>query len=195
MLKYLFMPAIICMLFACNQPYVNKTLADSLHTTDTSLKTISAERMIIGGKSIGAIYIDENADSVIAKLGKPVYSDAAMGASLMTWIAKHGKATYQTTIYTHKNMGGSDEMINHIKEIKVTSPFFKTADYAGAGSELKDVRKLYKFKVRALSGRKKLSLYDDCGAGIGFEVDSTGRCIAVLVHAKGDSTATYLSMQ
>ena len=67
-------------------------------------------------------------------------------------------------------MGGPDEAVSHIKVIRVTSPWYKTADYAGAGSELKDVRKIYKLKMHTMPGYKPkyLALYDDYRAGIGF---------------------------
>jgi hypothetical protein len=93
-------------------------------------------------------------------------------------------------------MGDADDAVSYIKEIRTTSPRFKTADYAGAGSELKDIMKLYKLKKRDVPGNtdKKTALYDDYAAGIGFEVDSNGKCTAVLVHAPGDSSVTYINL-
>jgi len=196
MLKYTLILAVTSLMLGCEQSSTHKTLADSLHMADTALKTISPARMIVPGKRIGLISINENADSVILKLGKPARADAAMGASMMTWFIKRKKHTYQTSIYAHRNMGGADEAVSHVKEIRVTSPWYKTADYSGAGSALKDIKKLYKLVMRPVSNPniKKLSLYDDYGAGIGFEVDSTGKCTAVLVHAEGDSSVTYIDM-
>jgi hypothetical protein len=194
MLRYIFIPVVSILMFGCNSLSSNKTLADSLHTADTTLKAIVPDKMIVPGKSIGEIYINENADSLIKKLGKPDSSDTAMGASFMMWYDKHGKKLHQISIYAHRNMGDKDEAISNIKEICVTAPRFKTADYAGAGSALKDVIKLYKLKKHIASGDKKLWLYDNYETGIGFEVDSTGKCLAVYVHAPGDSSATYLNI-
>jgi len=192
MFKYLFIPAIAVLMFGCNSMSPHKSLADSIHAVDTPLKTIEHAKLIVPGKRMGDIYINENADSVVAKLGKPDSGDAAMGASIMAWFDKSGKTVHQTIIYAHRNIGAADEKINYIKEIRETSPSFKTADYGGAGSALKDVMKLYKLKKHASPGNKKLWLYDNYQEGIGFEVDSTGKCLAVYVHAPGDSSAAHL---
>jgi len=194
MFKYLIIPAIAVLIFGCDSLSTHKSLADSIHAVDTPLKTITPAKLIVPGKRIGDIYINENADSVVAKLGKPDSSDAAMGASFMAWFDKKGKNIHQTSIYAHRNMGAADEKVNYIKEIRETSPSFKTADYGGAGSEIKDVIKLYKLEKHPAPGNKKLWLYDNYQAGIGFEVDSTGKCLAVYIHAPGDSSAAHLNI-
>ena len=195
MFKYLFISAISILMFGCESMSTHKSLADSIHAVDTPLKTIAPAKLIVPGKRIGDICINEDADSVVAKLGRPDSSDAAMGASTMVWLDKTGKNTHQTSVYAHRNMGAANEKINYIKEIRETSPSFKTADYGGAGSEIKDVLKLYKLKKHPASGNKKLWLYDNYQEGIGFEVDSTGKCLAVYIHAPNDSSATYLNVR
>ena len=199
MFKYILIPALLVSLTACNQnnhTAEKQPLADSLHATDSALKPITADRLIVPGKRIGMTRLNGNADSLVTKLGKPDSGDAAMGAQMMTWINKHDTNKYRTTVYSHRNMGGADENVSYIKEIRVTSPWFKTADYAGAGSALKDIKKLYKLKMHMLDTyKKKYALYDDVNAGIAFEVDSTGKCAAVLIHAAGDSTGSYLNIR
>ena len=194
MFKYLFIPAVALLLFGCESMSTHKSIADSIHAIDTPLKTIAPAKLIVPGKRIGDICINECADSVVKKLGKPDSSDAGMGASFMAWFDKTRKTVHQTSIYAHRNMGGKDENISHVKVIRETSPSFKTADYGGAGSALKDVMKLYKLEKHPAPGNKKLWLYDNYQAGIGFEVDSTGKCLAVYVHAPNDSSATYLNI-
>ncbi len=199
MRRYIFIVAITFSLFACtqNQPATTQSLADSLHTADTSLiKAISPVHLIIPGKKIGHIYINADADSLAAKLGHPSFTDAAMGALMMQWTARANGHVYETITYSHRNMGNADNSVSYIKEIRTTHPKFKTADYAGVGSELKDVMKIYKLKKRDVPGGtdKKTALYDDYGAGIGFEVDSNGKCTAVLVYAPGDSSVTYINL-
>jgi hypothetical protein len=194
MLKYFIFPAIITMMFGCDSLSNHKSIADSIHAIDTPLKVIPTAKMIVPGKRIGDIYINESVDSVIDKMGKPDSGDNAMGAASMVWFDKTGKVVHQTSIYAHRNMGGTDEKISHVKVIRETSPRFKTADYGGAGSAIKDVMKLYKLQKHMAPGDKKLWLYDNYQTGIGFEVDSTGKCLAVYVHAPGDSSATYLNI-
>jgi len=185
-------------LFACNQnpPATKQSLADSLHTADTSLKTVSSVHLIIPGKKIGRIHINADADSLAAKLGHPSFTDAAMGALMMQWTARVNGLVYETTTYSHRNMGDADNAVSYIKEIRTTHPKFKTADYAGVGSALKDVMKIYKLKKRDIPGatNNKAALYEDYMAGIGFEVDPNGKCIAVLVHAPGDSSVTHINL-
>lgn len=189
MLKYSFIPAIVAIMLSGCQQQAHQSLVDSLHTADTSLKTISPVHLIIPGKKIGHIFINADADSLAAKLGHPSFTDAAMGALMMQWTARANGHVYD-------NMGNADNSVSYIKEIRTTHPKFKTADYAGVGSELKDVMKIYKLKKRDVPGGtdKKTTLYEDYRAGIGFEVDSNGKCTAVLVHAPGDSSVTYINM-
>jgi hypothetical protein len=194
MFKFLFISAVIILMFGCDSMSTHKSLADSIHAVDTPLKTIAPTKLIVPGKRIGDIYINGNADSLVAKLGKPDFGDASMGGAVMIWLDKGGKRVHLTVIYAHHNMGGADEKINYIKEIRETSPTFKTADYGGAGSAVKDVMKLYRLKKHPSPSNKKLWLYDNYQAGIGFEADSTGKCLAVYVYAPGDSSATYLDI-
>jgi hypothetical protein len=197
--KYLLIPAVIVSLFSCNHiPFVSsahKSLADSLHAADTNLRVIGTERLIVPGKRIGNIYINGNADSLVTLLGKPDFTDAAMGAQLMKWDVIYNKKKYKTNVYSHRGMGGADRTVSQIREIRTTSPWYKTADYAGAGSELKDIKKLYKLKIHPLTAGSKTSLYDARSQGIAFEIDSTGRCSAILIHAPNDSTSTYLDIR
>jgi hypothetical protein len=184
--------------FACNQPQatVHSALVDSLHMADTVVKPITKAHVIIPGKSVGQMAINGNADSLATSLGKPDSSDAAMGAAMMLWRNKYKKGVYKTIVYAHRNMGAADENVSHIKAIYVSAPFFKTADYSGAGSDLRDVRKLFKLTMHPIPGytTKQLAFYNDYGAGISFAADSTGRCHGVLVYARGDSSVTYVNM-
>ena len=199
MKKYLALLA-LPLLCACNQPVpqstVHSALVDSLHNADTVVKPITNARVIIPGKSVGPIAIEGNADTLSKTMGKPDSSDAAMGASMMMWNVKYKKNSYKTIVYAHCNMGAADEKVSHIKAIFVNSPYYKTADYSGAGSGLRDIRKLFKLKRHALPGYtlKQLALYNDYGAGISFAADSTGRCHGVLVYARGDSAVTYINI-
>ena len=199
MRRTIFIIAVTFSLFACNQnkPAAKQSLADSLHTADTSsTKAVSSVHLIIPGKKIGHVFINADADSLAARLGHPSFSDAAMGALMMQWTAHANGHVYETTTYSHRNMGNADNSVSYIKEIRTTHPKFKTADYIGVGSELKDVMKIYNLKKRDIPGSKdkKSALYEDYAAGIGFEVDLNGLCTAVLVHAPGDSSVTYINL-
>lgn len=192
---FLFMLPLLC---ACNQPdgKVHSKLVDSLHNADTAVKPVTKARVIIPGKSVGPISINSNADSLATMIGQPDSTDAAMGASMLVWSQPYKGSTYKTIVYAHRDMGAKDENVSHIKAIFVSSPYYKTSDYSGAGSNMRDIRKLFKLTAHAIPGytSKQLALYNDYGAGISFEADSTGRCHGVLIYAKGDSSVTYINM-
>ena len=197
MLKYIFLPAvIIAMLPGCRSPETHQSLADSLHSADSIAKIVPAGQLIVPGKRVGHININASADSLITELRKPRFSDAAMGAQLLIWNAWYKKVKYETATYSHRNMGMADDAVSYIKIIRTSSPRFKTAEHAGAGSDLKEVMKLYKLKRYPLpgTGPKGTWLYDDSISGIAFEADTSGKCVAVLVHAKGDSLAIHTNM-
>lgn len=197
MSRYIFLPLIVIgLLTGCGSPGMHRSLADSLHDADSITKAVPTGQLIVPGKRIGHININADADSLITKLRKPRFSSAGMGAQLLIWNAWYKKGKYETATYSHRNMGLADDAVSYIKIIRTTSPRFKTADFAGAGSELKDVVKIYKLKKYPLPGPgpKGAFLYDDYNAGIGFEVDSTDKCTAVLIHVKGDSTVLHLNM-
>lgn len=197
MLKYFFLPAIIITLFvACNGPKSDKSLADSLHAADSLAKIVPTGQLIIPGKRIGHININASADSLITELRKPRFRDAAMGAMLLIWNAWYKHHAYETATYSHRNMGNENDAVSYIKQIRTSSPRFKTADRLGAGSAMADVMKLYKLKKYPLPGKgsKNSALYDDSAAGIGFEADSAGKCVAVLVHMPGDTSVIHINM-
>ena len=144
MLKYLFIPLVAILTVGCNSMSGHKSLADSIHAIDTALKTIPVAKLIVPGKRIGSIYITENIDSLVNQAGKWDNAHKAIGGTLLIYHNKDKNFSYQSSVYVNTNKSG--EIISSVKEIRETSPKFKTADYAGAGSALKDVIKIYKLK-------------------------------------------------
>lgn len=173
------------------------SLLKATTTGNDTAKAVPADYLIVPGKSIGQTLLGGDADSLVQRFGKPDKGDAAMGAQMMTWYAKHDTSGYLTSVYSHRNMGGKDENISRIKQIRITSPAFKTSEKIGVGSALNNLQKCYQLKVKPVPGAKdkQLKLYDDITAGIAFEVGASGQCTAVIVHAPRDSSATYLNMR
>ena len=194
---------VICSFFvllACNQPQTQsaqtKKVADTVFSTVISAeeKLVPAAALIVSGKSIGQITLRENADSVYKALGKPDSGDAAMGKSLSTWYADHNPKGYQTQVFCVRNLGNPDENISRIKQIRVTSPYFKTSERIGAGSTLTEIQTKFKVIKTASYPDKKppYQIYDD-KKGIAFEI-LNGKCRAVIVYLPGDRGGiTYLS--
>ncbi|OOQ60477.1 hypothetical protein [Mucilaginibacter pedocola] len=192
----------IVLIAACKQK--GNGTSDAADTADapdlpdtTEVRAIPAEQLIKPGESIGKIRVGEALDSVILVLGKPDTGDAAMGSQLSTWYANHDTTGYQTSVFSHRNMGGKDENKSHIKKILVTSPWFKTAEYISTGNNMKDIGKYYKLKEGNSykdKNEQTIKTYSDIARGISFEIDGAGECVSILVHQPNSTADTYLNM-
>lgn len=188
------------MLGACKQSNKVNLNADSTNKANgvDTLKerVVTADRLIEPGKRIGGTALNENVDSVIHRLGKPDRSDAAMGASMSTWFAYHDTTSYETDIYARRNMGGTDGNASRIKIIRITSPQFKTEDRLGVGNTLQQINDHFKtkFAIMYASPKDTISIYDDRGKGIAFEMNKQLKCTGVMIHQLNDSAAAYISM-
>jgi len=194
MIKYGLIIAACGLCLACNQP-VNKsagTVRQDQAAATPVVRSVSPDSLISPGKGIGNIRLGDDANKLINIMGKPDRSDAAMGASLMVWFAGHDVAGYEISVYAHRNMGAKDEHISHIKQIRVTSSNFKTAAGIGVGASLDSIQKHFMPVKRKVPGA---AVYDDAKAGVSFEMDTANKCSAVIVHAAGDSSATYINMR
>lgn len=195
---------VVCVFYglfaACNQPQSKSTqtkkVADTVFSTIISAeeKLVSDAALIVPGKSIGKISLKENAEEVYKTLGKPDSGDAAMGKSLSTWYANHNPKGYQTQIFCSRNMGSPDETTNRVKQIRVTSPFFKTKEGIGTGAVLAQIQAKFKvIKTASFKNKKPPYTIFDNRKGIAFEV-SGGKCTAVIIYLPGDRGGiTYLS--
>ena len=206
--KYLMIPLLAAALISCKQKGTTIEKTDSLKTIDTISKAddrgdaltdrpIDPKQLIVPGKSIGQMSINESMDSVYAVLGRPDSGDAAMGSSLAIWYAKHDTAGYKTSIFARHNYGGKDEVTQHIRKILITSPWFKTAEGVGNGSALKEIKQHYALKQGQgyQAKGKTIGVYYDVSKGISFEIDpATNKCVGILVHRPDDAGGTYINM-
>lgn len=187
---------VVCVFYglfaACQQSQTKSTqtkkVADTVFSTIISAeeKQVIAAALIVPGKSIGHITLRENADSVYKALGKPDSGDAAMGKSLSTWYANHNPKGYQTQIFCSRYMGPPDENTSRVKQIRVTSPFFKTKEGIGTGAVLAQIQAKFKvIKTASFKNKKPPYAIFDNQKGIAFEV-SGGKCTAVIIYLPGD---------
>ncbi len=214
-MKKLLLPLVLLSLAACRQQ--TKTSTEKFTDTqvrdttpgmpaaatikDTITKAPSANDTINPGKSIGHISLNEKTADVIAALGKPDAEDAAMGKAMLTWNSKptmnvNDTIPHTIKIFTSTNFGGKDEA-SRVKHIRVTSPFFKTAEGVGCGSTIAFIKMQYKdIKKPAASytdkSGKKVMIYDK--DGIAFEIDENTKCVGITVHKPGEKAwETYIS--
>lgn len=194
MIKYAFALTFICLAAACGQSS-NKSTTTVHETRPNDIvadEPVDPRFLIVPGVGVGFIKLDEDADSVMHALGKPDKGDAAMGAQLLTWYNNHDTTSHLISVYSHRNFGGKDENISHVKAIRITSPQYQTSKFIHTGSPLDSIRKLY----HAVSKIPQCGnyVYDDIKKGIAFEVDGS-KCKAIIVHAAGDSAGAYLNLR
>ncbi|QKJ28541.1 hypothetical protein HQ865_01800 [Mucilaginibacter mali] len=175
---------------ACGQPQQSNTTVQETRPSEIKAdEPVKPEMLIVPGSGIGYIKINEAADSVIKALGKPTKQDAAMGAQSLTWLNDNDTIT----VYAHRNFGGKDENVSHIKLIRVTSPKYKTSKWVHVGFPLDSLMKEYPGAVKEIA--QGIAMYSDVKKGITFEMNAEQRCSAIIVHAAGDTSAAYLDIR
>ena len=114
---------------------ITDSLLPALDTMQsTSTDSVTANRLIVPGKSIGLTSIGEKNADALKHLGPPATQDAGMGKELATWYTIHGTDTSsQMNIFFVTNMGNADEA-SRVEHIRITSSFFSTYDHIRIGS-------------------------------------------------------------
>jgi len=205
--SFIILPAIAFTLIACQQSKtsnVNESVFSSADSADSdSINPDSVEateqagdrpdgmtQLIVSGKSIGQISINESGENVHKQLGKPDGGDAAMGKSISIWYANHDTTSFVTKIYFSRGHGNDE--IKRVKQIRVTSPFFKLRADIYTGKPLMKAKALYQLeKVATFTERGHIRiLYDDLRAGIAFDVDDKDLITGLTVHEPGRSVST-----
>lgn len=188
-------------LFSCTQQSSRETgttknnmqdiaAADSLAVAapaDSPVVAVPANRLIVPGKGIGLTSINEPTETAMKNLGKPDEGDAAMGKSMNTWFSKNNPG-YKTQVYSSTQFGSNGDR-PLVKSIRITNPFFQTANGLKPGSHYKDI--LASFNGLLLSGSYKspqgtVKVYDDTRAGIAFEINEQNTCVGICVHEAGE---------
>ncbi|MXV49747.1 hypothetical protein GS399_02100 [Pedobacter sp. HMF7647] len=185
---------------SCSQPAKHERAGQDSLTATTSIESgpaddsIPPSRSIIPGDRIGLTRLNDRADSIVNNLGKPDSGDAAMGKSVSYWFSKPRKEV--TMVYFTTNMGAPNA-VPRAKQVSVTSSFFTTKSKVSTGASLDFIKK--KFPLLKILGEysdkaRKISVYND-PSGIAFNVDDSGRCIAITIYEAGkDPSQTYLSI-
>lgn len=157
-------------------------------TSDSIVKYVPPEiidrkQLIIPGKSIGLTQLGQNAET-LSSLGKPDFSDAAMGKAWATWYSKDGQKKELNIYTTYKDSEMKEKVI---RQIRITSPEFKTSDKIATGKSLNDIQKSFP-KVKLVgeynANGKTVQLYDDTDSGIAFEIEND-LCIGITIHETG----------
>jgi hypothetical protein len=173
-------------------------------TTATNTPAISSDKLARPGKGIGKINLGSNADKLEELLGKPDFSDAAMGKAWLTWYSKHrDEHNNRNELNIYTTYADSTMRTKTVKQIRVTSPFYITADSLQVYNDLTSIRKVYpdlvfEGKYKEQKGGRMIQLYDAIGQGIAFEAaEANGQqiCIGMIVHEPGKAvTDIYITL-
>lgn len=175
------------------------SVRDTLQIPDSIIKP-TAKQLIIPGKSIGQITIDEKMEEVAKLLGIPDDGDAAMGKSISIWYSKNPLNKYSTTIYSTSNFGDKDES-RKVQNIRVTSPYFITENFIRCGNDLSFIQQKYpelkkpKSYYQDTTTKTNINIFENIKDGIAFEINESNKCVGISVYKPGKRiTQTYLPL-
>jgi len=111
----------------------------------------SPSSLIEPGLRVGQIRIGESREQVHRALGKPQAQDAAMGGELTeVWHSgpglgskTYGRKTELEILFQGPGAGGNQHKPTVVVQIRVTSPYFRTASGISVTSSLAEIKKVY----------------------------------------------------
>lgn len=142
------------------------------------------------GSSIGKIDIGMRQETVLAVLGKPDSTDAAMGTFVYTWLGK--TKPYRSELNVVTVYADSDMKNRAVKMVRTTSPYFLTASGVGVQKNLAEIKQKFPLvklvkTYESMNHQAKTDIWADEGAGILFECLSNDQklCVGVQVFKPG----------
>lgn len=160
---------------------------------------------IVPGASLGKIRLGQDEDSLERVMPDPTSSDCGMGKCWLTWFsAPKSKAKRQRVdVYQSRNFGFDNDRAR-IREIRATSPSFRTVGGTSTANSWSSIQRYYpnlKWVAYYPSDTgARIDIYDDVQQGIAFEVtaktsNTPARCVAIIVHRKGHGVGQeYLAL-
>jgi len=179
--------------------YADSIQADSLRKVFQA----AANDTIVPGKSIGNIRLNETTAEVMAAMGNPDSSNSPAGTIMRWFSAPTGKGTDTSmnsiTLYAPGKSTAKGEE-GKVKSIRVTSPYYKTAEKVSCGSTLTFIKMHYpSLKNSTLAFKDKTGsqvlIYDAVNDGITFEINEATKCAGITIHEPGKKASeTYMSI-
>ena len=162
---------------------------------DTLTQNTANDWLLVPGKSAGKTHINQDTEQVFENLGKADGGDAAMGKSVAIWYAHHDSTSYSTAIYATRDMGNSPQAL--VRQIRVTSPSFKTKEQIHVTSDLSAISKIFQLQIaeKFKDADQEYTVYDS-REGIAFEINEDKKCVAIIIHEAGKAIpGTYLKFR
>ena len=209
MIKRILPPLFIILLAACQSAPPHPIQAGSTDTnTHTAARQYGSAQtaiakpdatatawLLVPGASAGAVRLGEHSSALYQQLGEADAGDAAMQKAVSIWYSHHDSTAHSVGVYTSLDAGNDTAAL--VRQIRVNSPSFHTREGIGPAASLRDIRRFYSLD--------KTDSYRDHGhsytvytspAGISFEVNDAGRCVAVIIHKAGlKDIGTYLEFR
>lgn len=168
----------------------------------------TGDRLIVPGQQLGTVRVDANFTTTAKRLGKPDFGDAGLGHYWNTWNARksamHTGIHHSLDVYTENTEADGP----YVRIIRVTSPWFKTANglstecvFSQAQHQYPALKRMAQYAPQQVP--VSIAVYDEVKRGLAFEFlcDQRGRvgpqspCLAILVHTPGKQVNQfYLSL-
>lgn len=149
--------------------------------------------LIVPGDKIGSTSIGLDTEK-LGSLGKPDFSDAAMGKAWLVWYDKKNASNQkQIKLMVYTTYKDSEMKEKVVSEIRVTSSQFKLKNGIGIGTSFETIKKEFPeikefTKYRNQRTGKEVFIYDAPSSGIAFEFISyegeSAQCIAIVIYDK-----------
>jgi hypothetical protein len=185
-MKYLIIILSIA-LFSC-QGKKDTNDADEFAVDTIDKPTVNTRLLILPGKCIGNIALEDNAGSLESILGKPDLSDSAMGKAWLTWFSKVSDTITGNELNVYTTYRDNELTEKVVRQIRITSDEFKTPDGLSTGKLLSDIQKTYP-NLKSIGSYDSetpnpVTVYDAVDEGIAFEIEKD-RCVGIIIHEKG----------
>lgn len=172
---------------------------DSLTQVSTVAGQTTDQRfLVVAGRSVGEIAIGADMEQVGQKLGKADAGDAAMGKAWGIWYGNDSTGGQKNEIAVYSAYRDTSMRVKEVKQIRVTSDKFKTADGFALGNTLSALQSNFP-DLRQVTGylnaqKDTVLVYDSKKSGISFEF-LKGKSIALTVHAENiPVNSTYVTL-
>jgi hypothetical protein len=196
-MKYFLIVMFSMAIVSCNGKKEDDTVDTSIVADTLVAKEVSTKMLIVPGKSIGNVWLLQNADSLEILLGKPDLSDSAMGKAWLTWFSKVSDTVTgnELNIYTSYKDDKMDMKV--VRQVRITSREFKTSAGISTGKSLSEVKESFpNIKIVGkydMETNTPVIVYDDVDSGIAFEFENN-TCSGIILHEIGKKVSEeYLS--
>ena len=184
---------------ACQSSQNSEHKSDSIENMESgNAKIVDSRFLIVPGRSVGEISLREDMTEVGKKLGRPDAGDAAMGKAWGIWFSNDSTAGFRNELAIYSSYRDTSMRVKDVKQIRITSPKFKTQDGFTTGLSASDTKLKFPAmeKVSSYLNEKNdtVTVYDARQDGIGFEF-LKGKSISLTIHPMNQSVnGTYLTL-